>query len=174
MRPILGTGFLAVGHALLATMGTGTSRILTCGYLLLVGTGLGLTQQTAGTIAQNSVDMRDMGAAMSAVTLFRTLGGSLGAAVFGSLFAHAVRSPLSGTGGAETDGHSLDHPPAGAEGDYLNAVTHGTHQIFLTGAILCAAAFVAALYVVETPLRAARSTGTRETTVAGGPPAATS
>ncbi|MDX3238748.1 MDR family MFS transporter [Streptomyces sp. ME03-5709C] len=172
--PVLGTGFLTVGLVLLATMGTGTSRVLTCAYMLLVGAGLGLTQQTAGTIAQNSVDMRDMGAAMSAVTLFRSLGGSLGVAVFGSLFARAVRSPLAGTGGAETGAHTLEHLPAGAGGDYLNAVTHGTHQIFLTGAILCAAAFVAALYVVETPLRAARPTGTGETPVAGKPPAAAS
>ncbi|MEU3460726.1 MDR family MFS transporter [Streptomyces sp. NPDC006733] len=137
--PILGAGLLAVGLGLLATMGPDTSRILTCTYMVLVGMGLGLTQQMAGTIAQNSVAMRDMGAAMSAVALFRTLGGSLGVAVFGSLFTRAIES----------------HPPTGAKDAYLNALTNGTQQIFLTGAILCAVAFVAALYVIETPLRKA-------------------
>ncbi|MFC0040583.1 MDR family MFS transporter [Actinomadura rayongensis] len=159
--PILGAAFLAVGLGLLATMGTDTSRILTCTYMVLVGIGLGLTQQMAGTIAQNSVDMRDMGAAMSAVTLFRTLGGSLGVAVFGSLFTRAVQSHLPGTGGGvRTDAHTLDHLSAGAKDAYLHAVTSGTHQIFLTGAILCAVAFIAALCVIETPLRKAPPTGT--------------
>jgi EmrB/QacA subfamily drug resistance transporter len=174
MFPVLGTASLAVGLTLLATMGTGTSRILTCAYMVLVGIGLGLTQQMAGTIAQNSVDMRDMGAAMSAVTLFRTLGGSLGVAVFGSLFTRAVQSHLPGTGGAaRTDAHTLDHLSAGAKDAYLNAVTSGTHQIFLTGAILCAVAFIAALCVIETPLRKAPPTGTQKTTETGKAPAAT-
>lgn len=173
--PVLGAGFLTVGLGLLATMGTGTSRILTCTYMVLVGIGLGLTQQMAGTIAQNSVDMRDMGAAMSSVTLFRTLGGSLGVAVFGSLFTRAVHSHLPGAGGdTGTDAHTLAHLPASAKNAYLNAVTSGTHQIFLIGAILCAAAFIAALCVIETPLRkAGPPTGTHKTAVTGKTPAAT-
>jgi EmrB/QacA subfamily drug resistance transporter len=162
--PVLGAGFLTVGLGLLATMGTGTSRGLTGTYMVLAGIGLGLIQQMAGTIAQNSVDMRDMGAAMGSVTLFRTLGGSLGVAVFGSLFTHAVHSHLPGA-----DAGTPAHLPAGAKDAYLNAVTNGTHQIFLTGAILSAAAFVAALCVIETPLRA----GTHKTTGTGRTPAAT-
>ncbi|MFJ7152083.1 MDR family MFS transporter [Streptomyces sp. NPDC100445] len=152
--PVLGAGLLTVGLGSLSTMGTDTSRFLTCAYMVVVGTGLGLTQQMAGTIAQNSVDMRDMGAAMSTVTLFRTVGGSLGVAVFGSLFTRAVRPDLpgAGTGGGA---HAPAHLPTGARDAYLNAVAGGTHQIFLTGAVLCAAAFVAALCVVETPLRGA-------------------
>ena len=172
--PVLGAGFLTVGLGLLATMGTGTSWSLTCTYMVLVGVGLGLTQQMAGTIAQNSVDMRDIGAAMSAVTLFRTLGGSLGVAIFGSLFTRTVHSHLPGAGGdTETDAHTLAHLPPRAKDAYLNAVTSGTHQIFLTGAILCAAAFIAALCVIETPLRkAGPPTGTHKTAVTGSTPAA--
>ncbi|MGC0420813.1 DHA2 family efflux MFS transporter permease subunit [Embleya sp. AB8] len=154
--PVLGAGFLALGLGLLATMGTGTSRILTCAYMALVGIGLGLTQQMAGTIAQNSVPMRDMGAAMGSVTLFRTLGGSLGVAVFGSLFTRAVQSHLPGTGaGPEHDAHAATQLPAGATDAYLHAVADGTHQIFLTATILCAIAFIAALRIIETPLRKA-------------------
>jgi EmrB/QacA subfamily drug resistance transporter len=165
--PVLGAGFLTVGLGLLATMGTDTSRLLTCTYMVLVGIGLGLTQQMAGTIAQNSVAVRDMGAAMSSVTLFRTLGGSLGVAVFGSLFTRAVQSHLPGAG-TESDAHALAHLPAGARDAYLNAVTSGAHQVFLTGAILCAAAFIAALYVIETPLRkAGPPSGTQKTAVTG-------
>ncbi|MCO5991869.1 MFS transporter [Actinoallomurus rhizosphaericola] len=82
---------LTVGAALLATMDTGTSRLVTCSYMLLIGLGLGCLMQMATTIAQNSVEMRDMGAAMSSTQLFRTLGGSLAVAAFGSMFTRVIR-----------------------------------------------------------------------------------
>ncbi|MEU3737601.1 MDR family MFS transporter [Streptomyces sp. NPDC032198] len=154
--PVLGTAFLTAGLALLATMDTGTSRLLTGLYMVLVGIGLGFTLQMAGTIAQNSVAMRDMGAAMSSVNLFRTLGGSLGVAVFGSLFTRAVHAHLPGAGTpADVSAVSASELPAGVRNAYLGAVTDGTHQIFLTGAVLCALAFVAALFVIEVPLKKA-------------------
>ncbi|MFJ9721022.1 hypothetical protein ACIRPQ_34690 [Streptomyces sp. NPDC101213] len=120
-------------------MDTGTSRLLTGLYMVLVGIGLGFTMQKSGTIAQNSVSMRDMGAAMSSVNLFRTPGGSLGVAVFGSLFTRAIQSML----------------PAAAKEAYLTAASTGTSHIFLTAAILSAVAFLAALFVIEVPLKKA-------------------
>ncbi|WP_435133974.1 MDR family MFS transporter [Actinacidiphila sp. bgisy144] len=151
--PVLGTLSLTAGLGLLATMSTATSPLLTGLYMALVGTGLGFTMQMSGTIAQNSVSLRDMGAAMSSVNLFRTLGGSLGVAAFGSLFTRAVQPALPV--GAETDPGTLHHLPAGAKNAYLQAVTTGTGRIFLTAAILCALAFFAALCVIEVPLKKA-------------------
>jgi len=153
--PVLGTAFLTVGLGLLATMDTGTSRLLTSLYMALVGIGLGFTLQMSGTIAQNSVSMRDMGAAMSSVNLFRTLGGSLGVAVFGSLFTRAIGSQLPGTSGTGTDADALRKLPPGTRDAYLHAVAEGTSHIFLTGAILSALAFLAALLVIEVPLKKA-------------------
>ncbi|MGX9889283.1 MDR family MFS transporter [Streptomyces sp. NPDC002276] len=164
--PVLGIAFLTVGLGLLAGMDAGTSRLLTGLYMALVGTGLGFTLQMSGTIAQNSVSMRDMGAAMSSVNLFRTLGGSLGVAVFGSLFTRAIGSHLAGTGGTATDVNALRALPAGARDTYLHAVVDGTSHIFLTGAILSALAFVAALLVVEVPLKKADGPATDGTTAA--------
>ncbi|MFE9538726.1 MDR family MFS transporter [Streptomyces sp. NPDC006691] len=137
--PVVGTLFLTAGLGLLATMSTTTSSLLTSVYMVLVGIGLGFTLQMAGTIAQNSVPLRDMGAAMSSVNLFRTLGGSLGVAVFGSLFTRAVQSV----------------PSTGPKAAHLTAVTNGTGHIFALGAIVCALAFAAALLVIEVPLKKA-------------------
>ncbi|MFI6316290.1 MDR family MFS transporter [Nonomuraea sp. NPDC050556] len=131
--PILGAGFLTVGCALLATMGTATSPALTGAYSALVGVGLGFLMQMTTTLAQNSVEMRDLGVASAAVTLFRTIGGSLGVAVFGSLFTRATAGDLTS----------------------LQAVANGTQNIFLLAAVACAVAFVAALLVREVPLRGA-------------------
>ncbi|MCS0605319.1 MFS transporter [Streptomyces sp. LP11] len=132
--PVLGTLLLTAGAALLATVDTGTSRFTAGCAMALLGTGLGFTMQMGTTLAQNSVDLRDMGAASAAANLFRTLGGSLGVAVFGSLFTRAV--------------------PEGATGEaYRQGVASGTQHVFLTAALVCAVAFLLALSLEEVPLR---------------------
>ncbi|MEV8547021.1 hypothetical protein [Streptomyces sp. NPDC051572] len=99
---------------------------------------------------------------MSSVNLFRTLGGSLGVAVFGSLFTRAARSHLPDTGGS--DAGAPQKLSAGVKDAYLDAVAAGTGHIFLTGAILCALAFLAALFVIEVPLKAAGAPAPADTT----------
>ncbi|WP_203607024.1 MDR family MFS transporter [Streptomyces sp. SID11385] len=128
--PVLGTALLTLGSVLLATMDTGTPRWLTSCYLVLLGTGLGLLMQMASTIAQNSVGMRDLGAASAASNLSRTLGGSLGVAVAGSLLAAATGD-------------------RGASAGTASGVSH----IFVLVAAVCAAGFLASLYLKEVPLR---------------------
>lgn len=127
--PVVGTALLAVSMLLLSTMDTGTSRTLTACYMVVLGIGLGLTMQMGTTIAQNSVELRDMGAASASTNLFRTLGGSLGVAVFGSLFTRAL------------------HPGTA----YAHSVAVGTRHIFLTASLICAAGFVATLFIKEVP-----------------------
>ncbi|GHD22478.1 MDR family MFS transporter, partial [Nocardiopsis kunsanensis] len=152
--PVLGAASLTVGMGLLATMGTTTSHLTTSIYMVLVGTGTGFTIQMANTIAQNSVELRDMGSASSATSLFRSLGGSLGVAVFGSLFARAVQGhPGAPAGGGVPETPAVEGAFHAATDSYLQAVAHGTHHIFLVGALCGAAALVAALLIEEVPLR---------------------
>ncbi|MFJ4628505.1 MDR family MFS transporter [Streptomyces sp. NPDC088847] len=151
--PVVGTTCLTVGTALLATMDTSTPRALTSVYLVLVGIGLGFTLQMSTTIAQNSVEMRDMGAASAATNLFRTLGGSLGVAVFGSLLTAATGHASTGEGGS-------------AATAYQHAVATGTSHIFLTMAIVCAVGFLIALAVKEVPLRGRSATVPAQAAVA--------
>ena len=152
MFPILGSGFLIAGLALLATMTTTTSRTTTSIYMVLIGIGLGFAMQMTTTIAQNSVDMRDLGVASAAVTLFRTIGGSVGVALFGSLFTRALALGLP-HGAFQPTAAQLPHLSAAARNAYLHAVATGTHNIFTTGAIVAVAALVAALLIKEVPLR---------------------
>ena len=144
--PILGAVSLAVGMGLLSTMDTSTSSAVTTAYMVLVGIGTGFSLQMANTIAQNSVELRDMGAASAATSLFRTLGGSLGVAVFGSLFTRA------------TEGQT------GSSQGYLQAVAHGSQQIFLVGALCAAAALLAAVFIKEVPLRKPPTANQNQTT----------
>lgn len=151
--PILGGIFLTAGMLLLGTMTTATPALVTSAYTVLVGLGIGCMFQMTTTIAQNSVALKDLGVASSTVTLFRTLGGSIGVAVFGSLLIQAIGT----TAGAGGTGHA----PAGAaarlmgsaRAAYLEATTNGIDHIFLVAAAVSAVALVASLFVIEVPLR---------------------
>ncbi|MVU77073.1 DHA2 family efflux MFS transporter permease subunit [Nocardia sp. ET3-3] len=130
--PIAGGALLTAGSVALATMGADTSRFTAGVYMAMLGAGLGFVMQMTVLIAQNSVEMKDIGAASGVQTLFRTLGGSFGVALFGALFNRQVH------------GH-----------EHLAGVTAGIDSIFTWSTGLCAVALIAALFLVEVPLRQA-------------------
>jgi hypothetical protein len=85
---------------------------------------------------QNAADRRDIGIATASTNLFRALGGSLGVAVFGSVFA-ARLDALAGR---------MPRPEAVAE-------ALGT--VFTVAAPIAAAALLCVLALREVPLRTA-------------------
>src|SRR5205085_5871976 len=94
--PIVGTALMTVGLALLSRLDVGTSTLTSSLFLLVLGLGLGSTMQVLVLAVQNAVDYSVLGAATSAVTLARGIGGSLGTALFGTIFSTQLRSHLSG------------------------------------------------------------------------------
>jgi hypothetical protein len=55
--------------------------------MFVFGLGLGSVIQVLVIAVQNAVEYKDLGVATSGVTYFRSIGGSFGTAVFGSLFS---------------------------------------------------------------------------------------
>lgn len=84
--PVSGMVIAAVAMFLLSTMGGDTSKTLVTGYMALLGVGLGFCMQTLILAVQNEVETKDLGVGTSAVNFFRSMGGSLGVAVFGAMF----------------------------------------------------------------------------------------
>jgi len=87
MFPIAGTGLMTIGLGLLATLGTASSTWAASAYMLVLGLGLGMVMQVLVLAVQNAVDYRELGVATSGATLFRGIGGSIGVALFGAIFA---------------------------------------------------------------------------------------
>ena len=56
-------------------------------YMFVLGLGLGMVMQVLVLAVQNAVDYSDLGVATSGATLFRSIGGSVGTAILGSIFA---------------------------------------------------------------------------------------
>ncbi|MEU5157965.1 DHA2 family efflux MFS transporter permease subunit, partial [Glycomyces sp. NPDC021274] len=83
-----GGALITIGLGLLALMDVGTTRLTSGLYMAVLGAGMGFLMQTTMLIAQNSVEMKDMGVGSSSATLFRTIGGSFGVAIMGAVFTN--------------------------------------------------------------------------------------
>ncbi|WP_434594363.1 MDR family MFS transporter [Streptomyces sp. A5-4] len=160
--PIMGGGLMVAGLFLLAQMDTDTSRLTSGIYMAVLGAGMGFLMQITMLVAQNSVDMKDMGVASSSATLFRTLGSSFGVSIMGALFTSRVQDTMAERGGAgvtqqsaQLDAASLAKLPEVAREAYQFAVASGTHAAFLLGGSIAVIGFVAAFFVQEVPLRGA-------------------
>ncbi|HYD10806.1 MAG TPA: MDR family MFS transporter, partial [Acidimicrobiales bacterium] len=88
--PRAGTLIAIFGVVTLSRLDADSSRIHSSLGMLLLGFGIGMTMPTLSLAVQNAAPMADMGVATSSVNFFRSLGGSLGVAVFGAVMAGHV------------------------------------------------------------------------------------
>lgn len=175
--PVAGSVLMAVGLFLLSQMDTDTTRLMSGVYMAVLGAGMGCLMQITMLVAQNSVEMKDMGVASSTSTLARTLGSSFGVAIMGALFNNRVQDVMAERAGAigskvteqsaQLDAASLAKLPAAAREAYQFAVSSGTHSAFLLGAVVAVVALVAAVFVKEVPLKGAGSSKAAEEGAAG-------
>jgi hypothetical protein len=102
-----------------------------------------------------------MGVATSARMFFQQMGGSLGVAAFGALFASRLTSAMSAagsTGSVRVSGGSFDPaqvmslPPAVRQ-VVFHAVAHGVQGVFWAVLPASIVVFVLALFIKEVPLR---------------------
>ena len=159
--PIVGGLVMAIGMFMLSRLGVHTSRLQTGLDYVVLGLGMGCLMQMMSLIAQNSVDLKDMGVASSARMFFQQMGGSLGVAAFGAVFAHKLTQSLSGSAagaGVHVSGASLDPttvttlPPAVREVVY-QGIAHAVQTVFLWVTPASVLVFLLALLIKEVPLR---------------------
>ncbi|WP_314174365.1 MFS transporter [Streptomyces winkii] len=93
--PVLGCAVSAVGMWLLSRLETDTSRTAYSVWMAVLGLGIGLVLPVLVLAVQNSVPARDLGVATSANNYFRQIGGSVGAAVFGTVFIQRLTDALA-------------------------------------------------------------------------------
>ncbi|WP_329401068.1 MDR family MFS transporter [Streptomyces melanogenes] len=160
--PIVGSVLMVTGLYLLSTMDTGTTRLTSGLYMAILGAGMGCLLQITMLVAQNSVEMKDIGVGSSTSTLARTLGSSFGVAIMGALFNSRVQDEMTARGGAgvtqasaQLDAASLAKLPVPLREAYQHAVSSGTHGAFVLGAAVALGAVLASLFVKEVPLRGA-------------------
>ncbi|WP_079165776.1 MFS transporter [Streptomyces sp. NRRL S-31] len=173
--PVLGSAVAVVGMWLLSRLETDTPRPQYSVWMAVLGAGIGLVMPVLVLAVQNSVRPADLGSATSANNYFRQIGGSVGAAVFGTLFADrlgdALRReppPRAGTGLPDPDSitpqlvHTL---PAALRDAYIRAYAEAMPRIFLYLVPVLALGLLIAFFLKEKPLVSHHTAETEPQTV---------
>ncbi|WP_191561289.1 MDR family MFS transporter [Metabacillus idriensis] len=95
MQAIIGLCISAVGLYLLSTMNVDTSQYALVFYLTLVGFGIGIGMTVFTLTVQNAVDQKLLGVATASSQLFRSVGGTVGVAIMGTLLNSRMEDKMS-------------------------------------------------------------------------------
>ncbi len=159
--PILGTLLGVTGMVLLTRITIHSPLWQLYLFTGVLGAGLGLVMQVLVLAVQNAMPAQMYGVATSGVTLFRSIGGSIGVALFGAVFTHVLQSNLQQLlpeGAVLPPGMNpvaVQHLPADIRLDYLDAFGAAIHAAFLMAAGIMAVAFVLSWLLKEAPLKTA-------------------
>jgi EmrB/QacA subfamily drug resistance transporter len=163
---------MASGYFLLTRLEYGSTQTDLTLDMIVVGLGLGAVLQTYTLVVQNATSRGDLGVATSTTQLSRSLGATVGTAVFGTIMtngmrteipkhlpAHALRGPQAaelsdGSGvGAVLDPNTLGQLPDAVATGIREGLAAAMHPVFVAGLPIIAIALVATLFIKELPLR---------------------
>jgi EmrB/QacA subfamily drug resistance transporter len=160
--PVLGSAVSAVGMWLLSRLEADTPRLQYSMWMAVLGTGIGMVMPVLVLAVQNSVRPADLGTATSANNYFRQIGGSVGAAVFGTLFSNRLADALAQrlpprAGARLPDPQSITPQlvhalPPPLRDDYIRAYADAMPRIFLYLVPVLALGLLIAFFLKEKPL----------------------
>jgi EmrB/QacA subfamily drug resistance transporter len=139
--PIAGLALMTAALVLLAALAGNPSQVATGIGLVLFGLGFGMVTQILVVAVQNGVDRSELGVATATTGFFRALGGAVGAAALGAVFAARAGSPSSRGGTLVLDPAARSH------------VIDAVQTVFLVAAPLAALALIVVLLLPESPLQ---------------------
>jgi EmrB/QacA subfamily drug resistance transporter len=84
-QAMIGLVIMIIGVWFLSRITPQTSNAQAVIYMIITGFGLGITMPIYTIVVQNAVAYKMLGVATSSVPFFRSLGGSVGLAIFGSM-----------------------------------------------------------------------------------------
>jgi EmrB/QacA subfamily drug resistance transporter len=179
---ITGVAVTALGMVLMAMMHEQTAYGTVLRNMVVMGLGLGITMPVFTLAVQNAVDPGSVGVMTSSLQFLRSIGGSIGAAIFGAILTnrfspafHAALPAQAAAGVPPQVLQAFENPqvmmdPRMAErfraagpgmmerlapvfGAVRHALSASLHDVFVYGAILAAAGVAFALLIVDIPLR---------------------
>lgn len=156
--PVVGTSLLIVGMLALSSLALDTDSVRIGIYMVIVGLGMGCIFPVVTTAVQNAVPRNVMGVATAAGIMFRQVGGSLGVALFGAIFASELNvrlpaMPGGGTMAGEINPQTLASLPPEVHALITNAVVDSLHPIFQIAAGIAVVGLLVSLLLHEVPLR---------------------
>jgi EmrB/QacA subfamily drug resistance transporter len=156
--PVAGTAMMTFGLMLLALLSEESNVWMTSFDSLWLGLGMGMVMQVLVLAVQNSVAYEQLGVATSGTMLFRSLGGALGVALFGAIFANALHARLAGPGMEFLESvipAAVEGLPDALHEEYVGAVMGALRPVFVVAAAISALGFALTFLLRELPLRGA-------------------
>lgn len=157
--PITGTLMLTLGIFLFSHLTLTTSHVILSLWMLVIGAGLGQFMQIPTLAVQNSTPRQSLGTATSTVVFFRSIGTSLGGAIFGNILISRLTShihealPNAGKVGSDAISNGVANLPPQIKQTILQAYVHSFRDMFLLAIPIAMAAFFVALFLREAPLK---------------------
>ncbi|WP_202106952.1 MDR family MFS transporter [Agromyces seonyuensis] len=160
---VTGAVLIIAGVSLMSTIRYDTEFWLVAVFMVVLGMGLGMTMQNLTLIVQNDTPATQLGAASSNVNFFRTIAGTIGVTIMGSVLATQVADYLKGdlstfqpTSQGEVD--ALQHlasgnvPAVSSLPDTIRAIVegaygHGIADVFLIAIPLAVLGLIAIAFL---------------------------
>jgi MFS family permease len=176
---VAGSILVAIGMILFARMDGSTLRSYVVVGMVIAGMGMGLLQPVYTVAVQNSAPREHMGAATASTAFFRSIGSTVGVAIFGSILLTKFHSDFDAGVPAGTPKAALaafSNPlmlgamrpqleagfgkyPGGLQllhlllGNVRTALIHGLNRIFVASAVIMSLAIVLHLMLKDVKLR---------------------
>ncbi|MFI1995022.1 MDR family MFS transporter [Actinoplanes sp. NPDC020271] len=160
---VTGTIILVLGFAGLSVLDHDTPLWYVGIAMFLVGAGVGMSMQNLVLAVQNTVALRDIGAASSTIAFFRSLGGTIGVSVLGAVLARrvsdSITSQLAATGASPSGSGSgisalnLGSLPPAIQHIVRSAYGDATGHIFLISMVIAVVGVIAAVAMKPSKLR---------------------
>ena len=150
---LIGGVCLALGGLLLATVGEGVSWAVLIALLVLIGLGLGFTTSAFVIAVQNAVSWSQRGVATATSQFFRTIGGSIGVAILGTVLASRWGQEAAARGAGDFERSVLLDParrvnvPADILAAMESALAVALQHVFMVTAGFAALVLLAVLFV---------------------------
>lgn len=159
--PIIGAFVSGLGMIALTQINGSTEYWILILPMILMGFGSASIFSATSIASQNGVEFHDLGVATATVMFFRSLGGSLGLAVFGTILNSTIRSEIPArTGIAADKASSLIRSPEEIQNLVLvqrqavvDSVALGVSRIYWCCIAIMVIAFFIALVLPEIPLK---------------------
>ncbi|MFG1909282.1 MDR family MFS transporter [Kribbella sp. NPDC048928] len=152
---VVGSVLLPIGLGLFGTIDAHTSKYMLWAFMLVLGVGIGLVMQNLVLAAQNDVPARELGAATSAVSFFRSMGGTIGVSVLGAILANKVTETLNPGGASGGSGNAVPNIkdlPEQVRVVVENAYGDATADLFMMSVPFAVLALIAVVFIKEKAL----------------------
>ncbi len=165
---VAGSFILALGLVMMGQLRYDTSFWYVGASMFVLGAGVGMCMQNLVLVVQNTVSPNELGVSSSAVTFFRTIGGTAGMSAMGAMLSHQVvqfisdgfeklarTNPAAMAGADALKGGTIPkiaELPAPIRDVVESAYGHGIGDIFLAASPVAIVAIVAILLIPNIPL----------------------